>query len=137
MKKVLQFLILGIIFGIVLSKSEAISWYRTHEMFRFESFHMYGVIGTAVVFGMLFMWAMKRIKIKTLDGNLVDYKPLNLRISRHLIAGTIYGLGWGLASCPGPMYTLVGHGYWIYLIVIISASVGTYAYGRVQSKLPH
>lgn len=137
MKKVIQFFIFGTIFGVVMSKSEAISWYRTHEMFRFESFHMYGIIGTAVVFGAAFMWAMKKFKIKTLDGNFVTYTPLNLSIPRHLIAGTIFGLGWALVACPGPMYTLLGHGYWIFVIIIISASLGTFTYALVKHKLPH
>ncbi|MCB0651793.1 MAG: YeeE/YedE family protein [Saprospiraceae bacterium] len=135
--KIIRYFIIGILFGIVMSKSEAISWYRTHEMFRFESFHMYGVIGTAVVIGAFFMWAMKKYKIKTLDGNYVSYTPKKLYIPRHLIAGTIFGLGWALVACPGPMYTLLGHGYWIFVLVIISATLGTFSYATIKHKLPH
>lgn len=120
-----------------MSKSEAISWYRTHEMFRFESIHMYGIIGTAVIFGVIFMWAMKKFKIKTLDGEYVTYVPKKFHMPRHLIAGSIFGLGWALVACPGPMYVLLGHGYWIFALVILSATFGTYLYAIVKHKLPH
>lgn len=135
--KIIRFFLIGIIFGIVMSKSEAISWYRTHEMFRFESIHMYGIIGTAVIFGMIFMWAMKKFKIKTLDGEYVNYVPKKFYIPRHLIAGTIFGLGWALVACPGPTYVLLGHGFWIFSLVIICAALGTYLYALVKHKLPH
>lgn len=136
--KNISFLAVGIFFGITMTKSEAISWFRIHEMFRFESFHMYGIIGTAVVLGAAIIWAMKKYNVKTKRGNLVTYTPMKLSLKRHLIAGSIFGLGWALVgSCPGPMYVLVGHGYWIIGLVLLSAILGTYVYGVMRERLPH
>ena len=136
--KNISFFAVGIFFGIVMTKSEAISWFRIQEMFRFESFHMYGIIGTAVVLGAIVIWAMKRFKMKTLRDTFVSYTPMKLSIPRHLLAGSIFGLGWGLVGCcPGPMYVLLGQGYWIIGVVILGALLGTYAYGAVMNKLPH
>ena len=92
--RIISFFSIGIIFGIILMKAEVISWFRIHEMFRFESFHMYGVIGTAVVLGALFMFLMKKFQIRNIDNNLVAYHPMRLSVKRHLIAGSIFGLGW-------------------------------------------
>ncbi|MDX1407089.1 MAG: DUF6691 family protein [Saprospiraceae bacterium] len=132
------FLIVGVVFGIILTKSEAISWFRIHEMFRFESFHMYGIIGSAVVLGAIIIFLMKRTKMKTLNGGPVSYKGMDYNLKRHLIAGSIFGLGWALVgSCPGPMYILVGHGYWIVMVILLSAIVGTFVYGAFGQKLPH
>ena len=132
------FFAVGIFFGIVMTKSEAISWFRIHEMFRFESFHMYGIIGTAVVLSALIVWLMKSSKMKTLVGNTVSYTPMKLNLKRHLLAGSIFGLGWALVGCcPGPMFVLIGNGYFIILVVMIGAVLGTYVYGLVMDKLPH
>ncbi|MCB0579664.1 MAG: YeeE/YedE family protein [Phaeodactylibacter sp.] len=121
-----------------MTKSEAISWFRIHEMFRFESFHMYGIIGTAVVLGAAAMWAMKKFNIKTLRGTFVTYNPMKLSIKRHLLAGSIFGLGWALVGCcPGPMYVLLGNGYAIMILILLGAILGTYTYGLVMDKLPH
>lgn len=129
--KNIPFLLVGIFFGIVMTKSEAISWFRIQEMFRFESFHMYGIIGTAVVLGVIIITLMKRKRE-------LDFKPTPLSVKRHLIAGSIFGLGWALAgACPGPMYTLLGSGYGILLVIMLSAIAGTYTYGLVRDKLPH
>ncbi|MCB0637479.1 MAG: YeeE/YedE family protein, partial [Lewinella sp.] len=107
-------------------------------MFRFESFHMYGIIGTAVVLGALSIGAMKRFKVKTLRDTLVTYTPMKLRVSRHLLAGSIFGLGWALmGACPGPMFVMLGHGFWIFALVILSATLGTFVYGVVKDYLPH
>ena len=136
--KNIAFFAVGIFFGIVMTKSEAISWFRIHEMFRFESFHMYGIIGTAVVLSALIVWVMKKTKIKTLAGTEVGYTPMKLNLKRHLLAGSIFGLGWALVGCcPGPMYVLIGNGYFIILVVMIGAVLGTYVYGLVMDKLPH
>ncbi len=136
--KNISFFAVGIFFGIVMTKSEAISWFRIHEMFRFESIHMYGIIGTAVVLGAAFIFALKKLKIKTMSGNLVSYTPMELRVQRHLLAGSIFGLGWAITGCcPGPMYVLVGQGYWIIALVLVSAILGTYTYGVIKDKLPH
>ena len=121
-----------------MAKSEAVSWYRIHEMFRFESFHMYGIIGTAVVIGALSMWIMKRTGMTTLRGTQVQYNPLKLSFKRHLLAGSIFGLGWALVGCcPGPMYVLLGSGYTIMLLVLAGATLGTFTYGLVRNYLPH
>lgn len=136
--KNLSFLLVGIFAGILMTKSEVISWFRIVEMFRFESFHMYGVIGVAVLTGMFWIFLLKSLKIKTLRDELVQYQPIPLSFKRHLIAGSIFGLGWGLAgSCPGPMYALLGNGYWIFVIILASAILGTFTYGVIRDKLPH
>ena len=136
--RLLSFFTVGIFFGIVMTKSEAISWFRIHEMFRFESFHMYGIIGSAVVVSAIILALMKRSKMKTWRDTLVTYTPMKLHIPRHLIAGSIFGLGWALiGSCPGPMFVMFGHGYWIFVLVLASATLGTFAYGVFNDKLPH
>jgi uncharacterized protein len=136
--KNISFFAVGIFFGIVMTKSEAISWFRIYEMFRFESFHMYGILGTAVIIGAIVIWLMKRSKMKTLRETFVSYTPMKLSVPRHLLAGSIFGLGWGLVgSCPGPMYVLFGNGYWFFALILLSAFLGTYTYGVVRDKLPH
>ncbi len=136
--KNISFFAVGILFGIVMTKSEAISWYRIQEMFRFESFHMYGIIGTAVIFSALIIWAMKKFKMRTLSGTAVSYTPMKLSLPRHLLAGSIFGLGWALVGCcPGPMYVLLGQGYWIIGLVIVGALLGTFTYGQMRQRLPH
>jgi hypothetical protein len=136
--RLISFTLVGLIFGIIMTKSEAISWFRIHEMFRFESFHMYGIIGVAVVLGALIIAAMKRFKVKTLRDTFVTYTPMKLSIPRHLLAGTIFGLGWALiGACPGPMFVMFGHGFWIFAVVLLSATLGTFTYGVIKDKLPH
>lgn len=136
--KYLKFLIVGIVFGIVLVKSEAVSWYRIYEMFRFESFHMYGIIGTAVGTGIILLLISKKFKIKNTEGSLMNVPPKESGMSRYIIGGTLFGLGWALSgACPGPMYILVGTGVFSMLIVIIAAILGTYVYGVIKDKLPH
>jgi len=129
----------GILFGIIMTKSEAISWFRIYEMFRFESIHMYGLIGTAVVLGIIVIFLMKKTGLKTLDGNYVTYSrsiPLNWK--RHILAGSIFGMGWAITGCcPGPIYTLIGHGYGIAVLILLSALLGTFVYGLIRDKLPH
>jgi uncharacterized membrane protein YedE/YeeE len=136
--RLIAFFVVGIVFGITMTKSEAISWFRIHEMFRFESFHMYGIIGSAVVIGAVTMFLLKSLKVKSLRDTIISYTPMPFNIKRHLIAGTIFGLGWALVgSCPGPMYILLGHGYWMFALIILSAVLGTYSYGIIKDKLPH
>ncbi|WP_367391428.1 DUF6691 family protein [Lewinella sp. LCG006] len=138
MKQFISFFTVGTVFGIIMTKSEAVSWFRIHEMFRFESFHMYGIIGTAVVLGAIIIALMKRFKVKTLRNTFVDYMPMQLHIPRHLLAGSIFGLGWALmGACPGPMFVLLGQGFGIMALVILSGTLGTYTYGVVKDKLPH
>ncbi len=136
--RLLSFFSVGILFGIIMTKSEAISWFRIHEMFRFESFHMYGIIGVAVALGVIIIAAMKRLKVKTWRGEFVKYKALPLNPTRHLVAGSIFGLGWALmGACPGPMFVMLGHGFGIIALMILSALLGTFTYGLLRHKLPH
>ena len=136
--KYLKFLLVGIFFGIVLVKSEAVSWYRIYEMFKFQSFHMYGIIGSAVILGALSVWFLKKSKIKSIEGTDIHLIPKNKGIARYLIGGSIFGLGWALAgACPGPMYILLGTGVFSMLIVIAAAVLGTFTYGLLKDKLPH
>ncbi len=136
--KYIKYILVGILFGIVMTKSEAVSWFRIQEMFRFESFHMYGIIGTAVIFGAIVTFLMKRSKMKNISGEEINIPSKDFSIPRYLIGGTIFGLGWAMTgACPGPMFTLLGHGIWAILIVIASATLGTFVYGAVRNKLPH
>ena len=136
--KYLKFLIVGVVFGIVLVKSEAVSWYRIYEMFRFESFHMYGIIGTAVVTGIILLFISKQFKLKNTEGALMNVPAKEKGFIRYLLGGSLFGLGWALSgACPGPMYILVGTGVFTILISIAAAMLGTYAYGILKDKLPH
>ncbi|MEZ4802257.1 MAG: DUF6691 family protein [Gelidibacter sp.] len=136
--KLFKFLIVGIIFGIVLVKSEAVSWYRIYEMFRFESFHMYGIMGTAVVTGILLLLISKKLNIMNTEGNLMNVPPKEKGFIRYIIGGSLFGLGWALSgACPGPMYILVGTGVFSMLIVLLAAIIGTYLYGVFKDRLPH
>ncbi|MEK6154669.1 DUF6691 family protein [Flavobacteriaceae bacterium 3-367] len=136
--KYLKFLLVGVFFGIVLVKSEAVSWYRIFEMFKFQSFHMYGIIGSAVLLGVLILWVTKKSKLKSIEGKEIQVPPKDRGFLRYLIGGSIFGLGWALAgACPGPMYILVGTGVFSMLIVIAAAVLGTFVYGVVKHRLPH
>ena len=136
--KVLKYLLVGILFGIVLVKSEAVSWYRIYEMFRFQSFHMYGIIGTAIASGIIFLELSKRNHLKSLNGTDIYVQKKERGYVRYIIGGTIFGFGWALiGACPGPMYVLLGTGVYSMLIVIAAAVVGTFIYGILKEKLPH
>jgi uncharacterized protein len=136
--KFIVYLIIGTLFGIVMFKSEAASWFRIYEMFQFGSFHMYGIIGSALILGIIGIQLMKRFKVKAISGEPLSLKPKDLGWKRYLIGGTIFGLGWALSgACPGPMYVLLGAGYPSILIVIIGALLGTFLYGILRKKLPH
>lgn len=136
--KYIKYLLIGILFGIIMTKSEAISWYRIQEMFRFQSFHMYGIIGSALLVGVISTQLIKRKNVKTYNGNAISFKDKDLSIPRYLFGGTLFGLGWALSgACPGPMYTLLGNGFTVFVVVIISAILGTYCYGLLRKWLPH
>jgi len=136
--KLIKFLILGITFGIIMAKAEIISWFRIYEMFRFESFHMYGVIGSAVIIGAIAVASIKQLNIRTIKGNQVLFHVKEQSILRYLIGGSIFGLGWAMTgACPGPLFVLVGFGVWPIIIVIIGALLGTLLYGLIKHKLPH
>jgi uncharacterized membrane protein YedE/YeeE len=136
--KFIKYLLVGILFGIVMAKSEAISWFRIQEMFRFQAFHMYGIIGTAVVLGIIGVALIKRFKLRDTGGNTIKFYPKNKSIARYLIGGIIFGLGWALSgACPGPMVVNIGYGYLSMGVVFFFAIVGTYLYGVLRDKLPH
>lgn len=136
--KFIKFLFVGILFGIVMTKSEAISWYRIQEMFRFQSFHMYGIIMTAVGIGLAMTQIIKQVKLRSTEGTQIIFMPKKMSVVRYLFGGIIFGLGWALTgACPGPMYTLLGNGFTVILVVILSALAGTFTYGMLRAKLPH
>jgi hypothetical protein len=136
--KGLKFLIAGVIFGIIMVKSEAVSWYRIQEMFRFQSFQMYGIIGAAVVLGIISVYLIKRFKVKDVQGNEIVIPDKDPQWIKYILGGLVFGLGWALTgACPGPMFVNIGYGYVTMIIVVIGALVGTYLYGLLRSKLPH
>lgn len=136
--KFIKFLLIGIVFGIIMAKSQVVSWYRIFEMFQFDSFHMYGIIGSAVVLGAVGVQIIKRTQMKSIEGDTIKFSPKAKSVARYLIGGTVFGLGWALAgACPGPMFVLLGMGFWPLLIVVLGAIAGTMFYGMVMKKLPH
>ncbi|WKN45060.1 DUF6691 family protein [Tunicatimonas pelagia] len=133
----LKFLLLGIFFGFTLTKAEVISWFRIQEMFRFESFHMYGVIGSAAVVGMIALFLIRRFSLRSVDGEKIVLRPKKFHTGT-IIGGTIFGLGWALTgACPGPLFALVGNGFGIMLVPLVSAIIGTWVYGYLRESLPH
>ena len=133
----LKYLFLGIGFGIVLVKAEVISWFRIQQMFRLESFHMYGVIGTAVVVGLISVQIIKQFKVKSLSGEPIklDAKPFS---KGQIFGGLFFGFGWALTgACPGPIYAQIGTGVTVFIVTLLSALVGTWFYGLLREKLPH
>jgi len=133
----LKYLILGIGFGIVLVKAEVISWFRIQEMFRLESFHMYGVIGTAVVVGAISVQIIKRFKIKSLSGETIKLEPKPFSKGQ-IFGGLAFGFGWALTgACPGPIYAQIGSGVTVFIVTLLSALAGTWFYGLIREKLPH
>lgn len=136
--KHLKFIIAGIVFGIVMAKSEAFSWFRIQEMFRFQAFHMYGIIGTAVTLGVLGVFLIKKYGIRDSSGNPIKFYPKEKAFMRYIGGGTIFGLGWALSgACPGPMVVNIGYGYLSMVVVFVFAILGTYIYGILKDKLPH
>ena len=136
--KFVKFLLLGVVFGIVMAKSEAISWFRIQEMFRFQSFHMYGIIGTAVTLGVIGVALIKKYQIRDFHGNPIVFHPKDKSIVRYLVGGIIFGLGWALSgACPGPMVVNIGYGFLTMIIVFVFAIIGTYLYGVFRERLPH
>ncbi|HPI12178.1 MAG TPA: YeeE/YedE thiosulfate transporter family protein [Catalimonadaceae bacterium] len=136
--KFIKFLLVGVLFGIVMAKSEAFSWYRIQEMFRFQAFHMYGIIGTAVVLGVIGVAIIKKFQIRDVEGNPILFHPKEKSVVRYLIGGTLFGLGWALSgACPGPMVVSIGYGYLSLAVVFLFATVGTLFYGLIKDHLPH
>jgi len=137
--KLLPYLLIGIYFGIVFTKSEVISWFRIQEMFRFQAFHMHGIIISAVIVAMISVQIIKRNKLKDRDGNPIVIPPKEMgKGTRYWLGGTLFGLGWAITgACPGPMFALVGNGVSVMLVTILAAVAGTFAYGVLRPKLPH
>ncbi len=136
--KYLRFLFIGILFGIIMTKGEVVSWFRMQEMFRFDGFHMYGVIGTAVIVTAIWIFLVKKFNARSIDNTPLKFKIMSLQWTRLLLGGIIFGLGWAMTgACPGPLYVLAGHGHLIILVVIAAALLGTLTYGVLRDKLPH
>ncbi len=136
--KNIKFLILGIFFAIVLSKTQAISWYRFYEMFKFQSFHMFGIIGGAVVISAIFMQLFKNGKIKDINGNKIVPKPKKKGFISAVLGGTFFGLGWGISgACVAPIFVILGFKLIPALILLTGALLGTFLYGLISRKLPN
>ena len=135
----LVYLLLGALFGIVLIKSEVVSWFRIQEMFMFDNFHMYGIIGSAVVVAALSILIIKRFNVKTIHGEPIEIAPKQWdRGVRYWLGGTFFGLGWALlGACPGPIFALIGSGTTVLVVGLAGALAGTWTYGLVRARLPH
>lgn len=133
----IKYAVVGIVFGIVFTKGEIISWFRIQEMFRLQSFHMYGVIGTAIVVGMISVWLIKKFSVKTIYGEKIEFTPKKFNKGQ-IIGGLIFGLGWAMTgACPGPLFAQIGAGFLVIAVVLLSATAGTWVYGYFRERLPH
>lgn len=133
-----KYIMVGILLGFILYKSEAVSWFRIYEMFRFQSFHMFGIIGSAVVSGIVIVQLIKRKHIKNVVGKEITIKDKAKTYRRYLVGGFIFGIGWALAgACPAPMFILLGAGHTVFIVYLIAAMTGTYMYGLLRKRLPH
>jgi uncharacterized membrane protein YedE/YeeE len=133
----LKYAVVGILFGIAFNKAEIISWFRIQEMFRLQSFHMYGVIGTAIVVGMISIALIKRFNIKTIYGEKIEFHKKKFNKGQ-IIGGVIFGLGWAMTgACPGPLFAQIGAGFLVIIVVLLSAVMGTWVYGYFRERLPH
>ena len=134
----IKYLLVGFLFGIVLTKSEAVSWYRIYEMFQFQSFHMYGIISVAISTGLIGLQIIKRNHIKDIDGKPIVIADKEKGSFRYWIGGLIFGLGWALVgACPGPIFILIGAGFWSVILILIGAMIGTFIFGLLKDKLPN
>lgn len=133
-----RYILVGILLGFILYKSEAVSWFRIYEMFRFQSFHMYGIIGSAVISGIIIVQIIKRKKIKSAAGSEIVIKDKAKTYPRYLIGGFIFGIGWALAgACPAPMFILLGAGNTVFVVYLVAAMTGTFFYGILRKRIPH
>jgi uncharacterized membrane protein YedE/YeeE len=133
----IKYLLVGVIFGIVFIKAEIVSWYRIQEMFRFQSFHMYGVIGTAVLVGMISVWLIKKFNIKTIYGEEIMFHEKKFNKGQ-IIGGLVFGFGWAITgACPGPIFAQIGSGISVMIVTLFFAIIGTWVYGLIREKLPH
>lgn len=133
----IKYLLVGILFGIVFVKAEIISWFRIQEMFRLQSFHMYGVIGSAVIVGIISVWLIKKFNVKTIAGEAIAFHPRKFNKGM-IYGGLLFGLGWAITgACPGPLFAQIGTGATVIIITLLSAIAGTWVYGYIREKLPH
>lgn len=133
----LKYMLIGIVFGIVFVKAEIISWFRIQEMFRLQSFHMYGVIGSAIVTGIISIQLIKRLNIKSIHGETINI-PTKVFKKGQIIGGFIFGLGWAITgACPGPIFAQIGSGFTVILVTLISALAGTWIYGKFENQFPN
>ncbi|CAL1517729.1 DUF6691 family protein [Chitinophaga sp. MM2321] len=133
----LKYAVVGVLFGIVFVKSEVISWFRIQEMFRLQSFHMYGIIGSAVITGIISVWIIRKFDIKTLSGEKIIFHPKQFNKGQ-IYGGLIFGFGWAITgACPGPLFAQIGTGATVIVVTLLSAIAGTWIYGRFREKLPH
>lgn len=132
-----KYLIVGLLFGVVFVKAEVVSWFRIQEMFRLQSFHMYGIIGSAVMVAMLSIWLIKKFGVKTLSGEPITIKPKEFNKGQ-IYGGILFGLGWAVTgACPGPLFAQIGTGATVVVVTLISAVFGTWVYGKFRDRLPH
>lgn len=132
-----KYLLMGILFGIILVKAEVVSWFRIQEMFRLQSFHMYGIIGSAVIVGMISVWIIKKFNIKTIDGETVLFHPKSFNKGQ-VYGGLLFGFGWAITgACPGPLFAQIGTGALVVIVTLLSAIAGTWVYAKLREKLPH
>lgn len=137
MMRMSRYILVGMLLGFVLYKSEAVSWFRIYEMFRFQSFHMYGIIGSAVISGIIIVQIIKKRHLRNVEGEEILIRDKNKSIPRYLIGGAIFGMGWSLAgACPAPMFILLGSGHTVFIIYLLAGMTGTYVYGLLRKKLP-
>ena len=135
--KTIKYILTGIFFGIVMTKSEAVSWYRIQEMFRFQSIFMYGIIGTAVITGIIVVALIRKFQLKDTAGEMIVLDAKDKKWRKYLFGGTIFGIGWALTgACPGPVFVLLGQGYTVMIMVIAGALAGTLCYGLFRDRLP-
>jgi uncharacterized protein len=133
----IKYLMVGMVFGIIFVKAEIISWFRIQEMFHLQSFHMYGVIGSAVIVGAISVWLIKKFNVKTIYGEQIAFKPHTFSWGQ-VYGGLLFGLGWAITgACPGPLYTLIGTGATVIVVTLLSAIAGTWVYGYFRERLPH
>jgi uncharacterized protein len=133
----IKYLFAGLVFGIILVKSEVISWFRIQEMFRLQSFHLFGVIGSAIAVGMLSVWLIKKYRIKTIYGEPILFVSKKFN-KGNIYGGLLFGFGWAITgACPGPLFAQIGSGFTVVVITLLSAIAGTWVYGRIRTRLPH
>ena len=133
----IKYLMVGLFFGIVFTKAEVISWFRIQEMFRLQSFHMFGIIGSAVLVGVISVWLIKKLHLKTIHGETITFTPKKFNKGQ-IFGGLIFGLGWAITgACPGPLFAQIGTGATVVCITLLSAIAGTWLYGYLRESLPH